>query len=97
MSIMNRILRWFQSSKGKSSDSNDQLMLQSLIQALDKTEEVEYSCDEVYQLIDQYADLIIGGEDAEKLMPLIKHHLDICKDCHDEYQALIRILESLPT
>jgi hypothetical protein len=67
-----------------------------LLRMLISTQEVEYSCDEVYHLLDQYAEMVARGEDAGQLMPLINNHLDLCKDCHEEYDALILILEAVP-
>jgi predicted anti-sigma-YlaC factor YlaD len=64
---------------------------------LQATQPNELSCDEVYELLDQYAEIIARGEDAAQLMPLIKHHLDMCEDCREEYRALLRILEATPS
>ena len=71
-------------------------MIARLMRMIDMTQEVEYSCDEVYELIDQYTELVANGEDAEHMMPLIKHHLDMCIDCREEYEILLNIVTSLP-
>jgi len=34
------------------------------------------------------------GENAVALMPLVKRHLDLCGDCKDEYEALLRVLKA---
>ena len=60
---------------------------------LENTAENELSCEQVFELIDQYVDLDIQGEDAAELMPLLKMHLEICGGCHDEYEALVRIFD----
>jgi hypothetical protein len=57
------------------------------------TDEQEISCDEVFALVDEYAEASQRGEDVASLKPLIRHHLDMCHDCDEEYQALLRILE----
>jgi len=61
---------------------------------LELTEENEYSCDDVFRLLDQYSEMVARGENASELMPLIKHHLDLCKDCLEEYEALMSILQA---
>jgi predicted anti-sigma-YlaC factor YlaD len=33
-------------------------------------------------------DLELGGEDAERQMPQVKHHLGQCRACREEYEAL---------
>lgn len=69
-------------------------MMTQLMDMLEKTNVEEYSCDEVYDLVDQYAELMAKGEDAAHMMPLIKHHLDMCIDCREEYESLLSILNS---
>jgi hypothetical protein len=73
---------------------SDKEMITNLMSMLKSTREEELSCDEVYELIDQYAELIIKGDHAEQVMPLIKHHLDMCKDCNEEYDSLLSILNA---
>ena len=67
-----------------------------LIKALQITEEVEYSCDEAFDLLDQYAEAIIERGDSAELMPLVKHHLEMCGCCREEYEALVQILKASP-
>ena len=91
MNWLNRIFSGFTSRKAPST-INPML---KLLKMVDNTREVEYSCDEVYALIDQYAELVKNGEDAEDLMPLIKQHLDMCPDCQEDYNALMEIVAAM--
>lgn len=99
MNIISKLSNWFKRFKGTSQQTNghQMKMSHSILQMLDHTREDEYSCDDVYKLLDQYAEMVARGEDAEQLMPLIHHHLEMCKDCREEYEALLRILETLTT
>ena len=58
------------------------------------TQEEEIGCDEAFALLDQYAEIVARGHDPAVLLPLVKHHLDICRDCHEELEALLSILEA---
>jgi len=69
------------------------IMIEQLLRSLANSNEDELSCNEVYDLLDQYAESHLRGEDAERLMPLLKEHLDICHECCDEYEALISAVE----
>jgi hypothetical protein len=69
------------------------VMVAQLIRSLANSDEDELSCNEVYDLLDQYAESHLRGEDAEKLMPLLKEHLDVCHECCDEYDALLSAVE----
>jgi len=76
------------------TDSIDKKMVANLMVMLKNTQEGELSCDEVYELLDEYAEFIVNIEDADQFMPLIKHHLDMCKDCNEEYESLISFLNA---
>ena len=93
-SIRKIIMQLFGSQPEKVQDNRT--MINKLMHMINKTQVEEYSCDEVYDLIDQYAEIIARGEDAEHMMPRIKHHLDLCIDCREEYESLISIISSVP-
>jgi phosphoglycolate phosphatase-like HAD superfamily hydrolase len=57
------------------------------------TNDEEISCDEVFALVDEYAEASHRGEDVASLKPLIRHHLEMCRECDEEFQALLRVLE----
>lgn len=59
-----------------------------------QTEEHELSCDEVYALLDVFADRVRQGEDVATLMPLVHHHLQMCPDCREEFDALLRAVDA---
>jgi hypothetical protein len=61
---------------------------------IEMTDEVEYTCDDVHRLLDQFAEAVLRGEDTARLMPLVQKHLDMCQDCREEMEALLRILKS---
>ena len=61
---------------------------------LERTRTDEASCDDVFDILDQYTEMVARGEDAGTLLPLIKHHLDMCPECQEEYDALLRIVEA---
>ena len=64
---------------------------QKVMMMLADTQDVEMTCDEVFAVLDQFAEMTARGEDVSRLMPLVKHHLAMCPDCMEEY----RVLESI--
>jgi predicted component of type VI protein secretion system len=74
-------------------DAENRARVRSLLQMVEHTEENELSCDEVFALLDQYVELVVEQRQAADLLPLVKKHLDRCKDCHEEYEALVRVIE----
>lgn len=69
--------------------------MQKMMAMLSNTRDVELSCDEVFDLLDQFAELAAQGEDVRKLMPLVQQHLDMCEDCREEYRVLESILHGM--
>ena len=102
MQLIVRLKRLFKGKPaegGPATNGSNQTTeaLRKTLLMLEQTREDEYSCDEVYELLDQYVEAVQRGEDPAHLMPLVKHHLDMCRDCHEEYEALLNILESSPS
>lgn len=67
-----------------------------------ETRDEEISCTECFDQVSRFVDLEISGENAAIRMPQIKHHLNQCRACREEYEALrdLRLLEEkgeLPT
>jgi len=63
-----------------------------MMMMLTNTREQELTCDEVLAVLDQFAEMAARGEDVSRLMPLVKHHLDMCPDCMEEYKVLEQIV-----
>lgn len=78
-------------SVGKVLDEN---VVKKLMQMIEQTDDREYSCEEAFALLDEYVELAVDKRDADMLMPLVKKHIDMCVDCRDEYETLMRILQS---
>ncbi len=97
MNLSNIFKRFFRRKADVITNAQDMPSnghLTGLIQMLEKTEVEEYSCDDVYKLIDEFTEMVARGEDARQIMPLVSQHIDLCPDCREEYEALLRILEN---
>ena len=53
-----------------------------------ETREEEISCTECFDLSSRYVELEIAGQDAAAQMPELRQHLNQCRACRDEYEAL---------
>ena len=72
--------------------SQDNLV--ELMHRLETTLDHAYSCEEAFALLDEYVEMVANTEEAERLMPLVKNHLDMCPDCRDEFEILLHILKT---
>ncbi len=50
--------------------------------------EPELTCDECFELLDEYVELDIAGEEADARVPGMRAHLAGCPACHEDYQSL---------
>jgi predicted component of type VI protein secretion system len=99
MNIKQLFQRLFGTNKQESSSPQNGMqadkseMMQKMFGMLSNTRDKELTCDEVFALLDQFAELAAQGEDVAQLMPLVKQHLDMCEDCREEYKVLARIVQ----
>lgn len=96
MNFINYLKRLFKSDI-EPGDNGNQMpanLIPKVMTSLENTKIEEYTCDQVYELLDQFAELVYRQEDAAGLMPLVQHHLDMCGDCREEFEALLRILQA---
>lgn len=89
--IMKSIFDWFKRRFKKWYQPDP--MMQKLLQSLVMTEEHEISCDDVFVVLDQFVEAVQRGENVLLFMPLVRQHLDMCPDCREEYEALLRMLQ----
>ena len=66
---------------------------QILLQSALETEEYEITCLECFNLLDQYADLILDGADPSQIMPTVRQHLKHCPTCTQEFETLMLMIQ----
>lgn len=67
-------------------------IIQRLMQHLVEVESGTLSCRDAFALLDEYVDLCCYEKEAEKMMPLVHHHLELCPDCQTFYATLLSII-----
>jgi hypothetical protein len=93
--IYHRIFRKTGAARSLSSlnvPTDKMTLAQKLMKMIFQTEEVELTCDDVFVLIDQFTEMALKGESVAHLMPLVQHHLEICPECREEYEALRQVV-----
>ena len=72
----------------------DQEVVVKLMHLIENTQENEYSCEETFDLLDEFVELVADDSDeAAAIMPLVQQHIDHCSDCHERYEILMQILQ----
>ncbi len=78
-----RFKKWYQPDPGTKE----------LLKSLANPDQPQISCDEVFAVLDQFAEAVHRGENVLLLMPLVRQHLDVCPACREEYETLLRMLQ----
>ena len=94
--VNNALKRLVRRVRGAPQGAMPAAAVQKLARQLERTTEIEYACDDVQRLLDQFAEAVLRGKDAAGLMPLVQQHIDLCPDCREEFEALMRILRASP-
>ena len=53
------------------------------------------STDGTLEQLDQFVELKLADRDVAQAMPLVEHHLRVCSDCREEFEALLQVLQAL--
>jgi hypothetical protein len=48
----------------------------------------EVGCDECFELLDQYVELELAGEDPAARLPRVRNHLLGCPACEEDHESL---------
>ena len=48
----------------------------------------EVSCEECFELLDEYVELELVGADADARLPGMRAHLQGCPACHEDHESL---------
>lgn len=70
----------------------DQLTLKEardLFEALLATRDVEIGCDDCLMQVASYCETELAGKEVPEALRLVREHLEICAECHEEFQALL--------
>lgn len=62
--------------------------------AIFSVHEDELDCEECDAEMPHLAEIIEAGEDPKKLLPAVVEHLERCKDCNEEFEALLAVVHA---
>jgi hypothetical protein len=56
--------------------------------------EFEVTCEQCFELLDQYVELEVAGADADAHLPGLRAHLDGCPACHEDHESLLALVRA---
>ena len=69
--------------------------MKRLVRNILTTRPDEIGCEECLAQMDRFVEMELEGKDPAKAMPLVQDHLNRCRDCHEEFRALLTALRGL--
>jgi len=69
--------------------------IKKMVRVVLATRDEEIGCEECFEQVDRFAELVLDGKPAAEAMPLVQDHLNKCADCREEFEALLEALRAL--
>jgi hypothetical protein len=76
--------------------SNDQTKHNESLERLLGPSGYELSCEQCFELLDQYVELELAGVDADARLPGLRTHLGGCSACQEDYESLRALVTEGP-
>lgn len=67
-----------------------------LLESLSLTRPDEITCDRCLRDVAEFAEHSLAGKSLPDGMNAVQHHLAICEECREEYEALLTALKQAP-
>jgi hypothetical protein len=69
--------------------------IRALLHLVSQTRDQELTCDECLDQLGSFAELTLRGRTAQEGYELVRQHLQLCGECCEEFNLLLRALEHL--
>jgi hypothetical protein len=63
--------------------------LLAMVEAIFSVHENEIDCEGCDAEMSHLVDMIEAGQDVSLLLPAVQEHLNLCRDCREEFEALL--------
>jgi len=73
----------------------EQVALKRMVHNVLTTRPDEIGCGECFEQLDRFIELTLAGRNAAEALPLVQDHLERCRDCREEFEALLVALRAL--
>lgn len=69
--------------------------IDGLLRLIGLTRESEIDCDQCLSRVAEFAEETLAGRPIPEGLEAVQHHLTLCSECREEYEALRRALEGI--
>ena len=67
--------------------------LQALLRLIAMTAPEELDCDQVLERVGALLESLVEGEEPPRRLAAVAQHLEVCPECREEFDALLRVYE----
>ncbi|MCI0533670.1 MAG: hypothetical protein L0Z50_00430 [Verrucomicrobiales bacterium] len=68
--------------------------IEAFVRMVGLTRDREFDCGECLRHVGEFAEQQLAGLPLSEALTCVEHHLSVCAECREEYQALIKILSA---
>ncbi len=69
--------------------------IDDLVRQISLTRDEEIDCERCLALVAEFAERELAGQSVPAGLEAVAHHLSICADCCEEYEALLQALKAM--
>lgn len=69
--------------------------IHSLMRLIGLTQDTEINCEQCLSLVAEFAERKLVGNSIPEGLKAVEHHLAVCAECREEYEALQRALKEM--
>lgn len=69
--------------------------IDGLIHLIGLTQDEEINCEQCQSLVAEFAERELSNKPVSEALKAVQHHLSICAECHEEYEALKLALRNI--
>jgi predicted anti-sigma-YlaC factor YlaD len=73
----------------------DKTILKGIVRRIAHAHDDEIDCDQCFEVLDRFAELKLAGKRPAEALPLVEEHLQNCRYCREEFEALLTALQAL--
>ena len=70
-------------------------ILKAMVRRIAHTHEDEIDCDRCFEEMDRFVELKLAGKKPAEALPLVEEHLQNCRYCREEFEALLAALQAI--
>jgi hypothetical protein len=93
--MLKNIIRKIFPDRQEETNKLEAQKLKGLVRGIMTTRPDEIGCEECFEELDRFVEMVLAGKDAAEAMPLVQDHLDRCRECKEEFEALLAALRAL--